>query len=264
MTSVFPNVESLLGIYSFFAGCRYSDDLAGLSLFDGGTVSAYENYALIDPKKNCDTRLPLRDFVLAGLDFFAARGMPHIWPLFPGAGSLVGPLLEEHGAVRDAVFFDMFARSDAMRQFAHREDDFATVVVSDPGSARAWADAAWYGFDSGEPAPESFVRFTHAMIARPEFYLCALRNRDANTPHFAVTGMLGLVGGTAGIYYVATRPEYRRRGLALRVMKTLLDAADERGYNRVTLLATPSGRPLYEKCGFVTTGDVDIYRFGEA
>ena len=264
MTSVLPNLAALLQTYAFFPGSRYSDGLPGIALFDGGTASAYENYALIDPKKMPDSRPALRSLVRASLGFFSVRGMPHIWPLFPGASPAVGALLEECGAVRDGFFFDMSARTDAMAGYAPEKDAFDTVCICDPGSARAWADAVWYGFDSEACAPDSFVRFARGMIRSRELLLCAVCDRDAPRSRIAATGMLALAGGTAGAYYVATRPEYRRRGLGRRAMKALLDAANARGTDRVALLATPSGRPLYEACGFAAAGDVEIYRLGEA
>ncbi len=252
MTSVFANLQSLFRLYASFPGGRVSDSTGGVTLFDGGTASAYENYALVDPNA---VQLSPGEMITEALTFFANRAQPHIWPLFPGVSEALGRELKAHGAVHDAVFFDMFATTDPMRNFESPVDSletFEVVPVSDAAFARAWADAVWYGFDSGEPAPGSFVSFTNAMIRHPDLLLFALRDRRATVPFFAATGMLACAGGSAGIYYIATRPEW------------LLLAAATRGYDRVSLLATPSGRPLYEACGFVVTGEVEIYRFGDA
>lgn len=264
MTSAFANLQSLLRLYASFSGSRGSDRTGGVTLFDGGTASAYENYALADPTA---ASLSPDELAAEALAFFSEGAQPHIWPLFPGAGASLGRVLETRGAVRDAVFFDMSAETGAMRGFEPPADSFKTfevIPVSDPEFARAWADAAWYGFDSDGPAPDSFVSFVNAMIRHPDILLCALRGRRADPAFFSATGMLARAGGSAGIYYIATRPESRRRGLGLRVMDSLLLAAGEWGYDRVSLLATPSGRPLYETCGFVAAGGVEIYRFGDA
>jgi GNAT superfamily N-acetyltransferase len=51
---------------------------------------------------------------------------------------------------------------------------------------------------------------------------------------------------------VYTVPEYRRLGLARRLMTLLIDAAREQGIQRLLLNASDMGRPLYESLGFVT------------
>jgi GNAT superfamily N-acetyltransferase len=264
MTSVFSNMQSLLRLYGTFPGIRYSGRVQGLSLCDCGTGSAYESYALIDPERTHCPPDDLRGLILAGLGFFDEGARPHIWPLFPGTDPVAGRLLEESGAARDAVFFDMSARSDAMSGYAAGDDAFEAADVFEPDDVRAWADAVWYGFDSGAPAPVPFVRFASCMAACRDIFLCGVRVRDADAHRFAATGILALAGGSAGIYDIATRPEYRRRGAAMSVMKTLMAAAGARGHDRVALLATPAGRPLYEKCGFDAGGRVDIYRLGDA
>ena len=53
------------------------------------------------------------------------------------------------------------------------------------------------------------------------------------------------------IYNVYTPPEFRRRGLATRVLEELLCAAKELALDSVELLASEAGKPLYEKFGFV-------------
>jgi GNAT superfamily N-acetyltransferase len=151
-----------------------------------------------------------------------------------------------------------------MRGYAAGDDAFEAADVSEPEDAREWADAVWYGFDSGAPAPAPFVSFARSMAACRDIFIRGIRGRGADAPRFAATGILALVGGSAGIHYISTRPEYRRCGVAMSVMKTLMDEAGARGHDRVALLATPAGRPLYEKCGFAVTGGVDIYRFGDA
>jgi GNAT superfamily N-acetyltransferase len=51
---------------------------------------------------------------------------------------------------------------------------------------------------------------------------------------------------------VYTVPEFRRLGIARRLMTLLLDAAREQGILRLLLNASDMGRPLYESLGFVT------------
>ena len=48
-----------------------------------------------------------------------------------------------------------------------------------------------------------------------------------------------------------TRPAYRRQGLALHTLELLVQDARNRSITAVSLEATDSGRPLYQKYGFV-------------
>ncbi len=57
-------------------------------------------------------------------------------------------------------------------------------------------------------------------------------------------------GSRAHIMNVYTRVEYRRRGVAHKMVSALIDEAIERGVTRVTLDSTESGKPLYEALGF--------------
>ena len=48
-----------------------------------------------------------------------------------------------------------------------------------------------------------------------------------------------------------TAPNYRRQGIAYKVLDLLIAACKEKEITAVSLEATEMGRPLYEKYGFV-------------
>lgn len=58
-------------------------------------------------------------------------------------------------------------------------------------------------------------------------------------------------GNRAHLMNVYTNSEYRRQGIAYKMVNMLIDEAKERGVTEISLDATQSGRPLYLKCGFV-------------
>lgn len=58
-------------------------------------------------------------------------------------------------------------------------------------------------------------------------------------------------GEKAYIMNMYVRPEYRRRGIATRMLAMLTRDARRRGVSQISLEATDAGRPLYEKFGFV-------------
>ena len=62
-----------------------------------------------------------------------------------------------------------------------------------------------------------------------------------------------LRGRTVRLANVITRPGHRRRGHGARLVADVLGWARSIGTDRVDLSATPDGRRLYEKLGFVVT-----------
>lgn len=58
-------------------------------------------------------------------------------------------------------------------------------------------------------------------------------------------------GRHAYIMNMYTHPQYRRKGIAYNILDQLVHEAYHYGYRNISLEATPQGRPLYEKYGFV-------------
>jgi len=69
-------------------------------------------------------------------------------------------------------------------------------------------------------------------------------------------GALGLYGSVGTIAKMIVSPRFQRRGLGLRVLDGLLDEAQCRSMTVLGLVATPYGRPLYERRQFHPVGEV--------
>ena len=57
-------------------------------------------------------------------------------------------------------------------------------------------------------------------------------------------------GKRAHLMNVYTRAEYRRQGIARKMVQMLIDNAKRKGVSEISLDATESGRPLYKSLGF--------------
>lgn len=57
-------------------------------------------------------------------------------------------------------------------------------------------------------------------------------------------------GKRGHIMNVYTRQEYRRQGIARRMVSAIIDEARQRGVTHISLDATESGKPLYRALGF--------------
>ena len=58
-------------------------------------------------------------------------------------------------------------------------------------------------------------------------------------------------GYKAYIMNMYTHPDYRRRGIAYKMLDILVNEAKSKGINAISLETTEMGRPVYEKYGFV-------------
>ncbi len=64
----------------------------------------------------------------------------------------------------------------------------------------------------------------------------------------------------AWVGMVLVDPEFRRLGIGLRLLDTALESLDARRVPTVKLDATPEGRPIYEKRGFVAEFGIERWR----
>jgi ribosomal protein S18 acetylase RimI-like enzyme len=112
--------------------------------------------------------------------------------------------------------------------------DFASV------SARAYAPI-------GMP-PDTTTRIFSSpeRVLRPHVLSVLAWLRDA--PVAAAQAILS--HGIAGIYWVGTVPEARKRGLAEACTRRVGNAAFERGARCVVLQASQQGEPIYRRMGY--------------
>jgi GNAT superfamily N-acetyltransferase len=233
-------------------GARYSRDAKGTALYDGGVDDEYENYALPEPgffaRGGAED---VRRSIERGLDFFAKRNRPHIWPLFPGAQEEAGGVLSENGLARGDDFFAMTAPPDAAKRGrVPRANEI--IAAKNAGEAAEWAALSWRGFGGGEP-PAAFVSFAVNASKLGAINMIYIKG--------AAAGMLFASDSGAGIYYVSTAPEHRREGLGGTIVEALKSLALSLGFAETSLLATPAGRPLYLRHGFRDLETVQIYLY---
>jgi len=125
--------------------------------------------------------------------------------------------------------------------------DLNIIEVKDNATLDTWCRVTCAGFG----IPEQAVPSLHQWFSRDvemkmplKFYLGRLNGKAV------ATSMYLLAEGVAGIYFVATLPEARNRGIGFAVtQKPLLDAR-RLGYRVGILQASPMGKPVYLRLGF--------------
>jgi ribosomal protein S18 acetylase RimI-like enzyme len=75
---------------------------------------------------------------------------------------------------------------------------------------------------------------------------------DGDTPVGAACGFLN--GATGGIYFVATPPEHRGKGVGAEITRWVANTLFDRGADCVTLQSSEAGFRVYERLGFSVCG----------
>jgi GNAT superfamily N-acetyltransferase len=103
--------------------------------------------------------------------------------------------------------------------------------------------------------PKSFgPRLRRYLAIEPEGWLVAVEEG-----RIVGTAGITVMGSTAYVGLVGTDPAEQRRGIALSLMRRILEMTEERRCATVLLDASPSGRPMYEKLGFVAEDMVGVW-----
>lgn len=109
--------------------------------------------------------------------------------------------------------------------------------------------------DEEESLSDHFVAYLTKHLNRNAVALLAeVDGKVASIALLAVTEQPAhryLPSGRIGtLLNVWTYPEYRRRGISTQVVSGIIEEARNMGASAIDLLATPDGKPLYEKLGF--------------
>ena len=126
--------------------------------------------------------------------------------------------------------------------------------------------------DMGEGTVEELDRMVE--VARPWL---ARALGDGSYHHWLALDGLGRVAGGGGVLLspwpanpkdpctqravilnVYTEPEFRKRGIARQIMRTILVWVKQQGLRSVNLHASDQGRLLYEKLGFEATNEMRL------
>jgi ribosomal protein S18 acetylase RimI-like enzyme len=102
------------------------------------------------------------------------------------------------------------------------------------------------GFEASLSLEQSRKVFSPSLISRP--YAAEFLGLVDNVP--VATSVLVATGRTAGIYGVATIPQFRRHGYGEAMTWHAVREGIARGYEMANLQASELGLPIYERMGF--------------
>jgi GNAT superfamily N-acetyltransferase len=142
------------------------------------------------------------------------------------------PTLVSH---RRRMFEDMYASQDVTRDpagYAAMDEAYAVLLRYEipAGSTHVWVIE-----DGGAIAASGALKFTD-WLPRPD----------------------GQRRGLVYVHSVYCAPEYRRQGLARRILQAMIAYCRENGWPRISLHASELGRGLYEELGFMPTNELRL------
>jgi GNAT superfamily N-acetyltransferase len=104
-----------------------------------------------------------------------------------------------------------------------------------------------------------FFQLTNPSLAAGQesmrYYLARLGGRPV------ATAAQFFWGGLAGIWWVTTTPELRRRGVATAITRAALADASRLGYHAAMIEALPDAVPMYRRLGFREYCRINVYRW---
>jgi hypothetical protein len=130
------------------------------------------------------------------------------------------------------------------------------AAVATTHELKVWSDTLARGFGEGE-REATWVGSVFGRIGfgtgRWHHYLAYLNGEPV------ATSTVHLAGGVAGLYFVMTVPEARRRGIGAAGTLAGMRGARDLGIETAVLGSSPAGRSVYASLGFEECCTIDVY-----
>lgn len=184
------------------------------------------------------------------LAFFAARQVGDFtWWLAPEVPTAAwADTLRSHRFHLDANTPGMAVDLAALTATVAHPPALVIRPVEDLATFREWCRVFAQGYGIPEPLiTPMFELFSSLGLDWPFGYYLGYING-----HPVATSTLFLAAGAAGIYNVATLPEYRGQGIGAALTLAPLQQAREEGYQIGTLQSSQMGYRVYQRLGFET------------
>jgi len=212
---------------------------------------------------NCVVRADLApdgadDAIRTWIDELRARRLPGTWHVGPSMRPAdLGERLVRLGFTHAGDEIGMAMDLRRLPERVPAPDGLAIERVRDERALATWAATLANGFGEGE-REASWVGATYAAIGLGDgvpwrHHLGLLAGEPV------ATSSLFLAAGVAGVYFVLTVPEARRRGIGAAITAAALREARAMGFRVAVLGSSEMGEPVYRRLGFAEHCRIGIY-----
>jgi GNAT superfamily N-acetyltransferase len=190
------------------------------------------------------------------VEYFTAKQVPFCWWTSNSTQPAdLGKYLEVQGLQAMGNFPGM---AIDLSNLGSREcpQDLEIIRVEDRTTLESWLKIAMVGFNLPVKLLEKLLSLETSLGFQRDRYIRYLAFWQ-KTP--VAISALYLDAGVAGIYFVATLPEARGKGIGTQVTQTALEDAQKLGYQVATLQASAMGKNVYQRLGFQECCPIEIY-----
>jgi GNAT superfamily N-acetyltransferase len=183
------------------------------------------------------------------LQQLAAQQVPMAWLVGPSTRPVdLGSRLQAHGWMPGDEAFGMAIELQTLDESFSQPPSLTIEQIHDAETLRTWLRVMTFGSEIPEEGLALLLELVskHGFTGDPSvhFYIGRLEDKPV------ATSLLYLGGGVAGIYNVATLPEFRHQGIGSALTVAPLLQARTWGYRIGTLQSSPMGLHLYRRLGF--------------
>lgn len=192
------------------------------------------------------------------LHVFFSRRVPMRWIVGPSASPIdLREHLEACGVRYAREWVGMVADLDTIEEAGPPLVDLVIDEVGTSQTLEKWTQALCLGNGFPEPVARVFAGVFGAAARREDVrlrhYLASIDGEPL------ATCTLSLAAGVAGVYWVATVPKARRRGIATALVLAALRDARSTGYRFAVLHSTQMGQGVYRQIGFYDVCTLKIH-----
>lgn len=194
-----------------------------------------------------------RDYLRAGLPFW--------WWVPPSSQTQsTVKVLESEGFYFVESIPSMLADLMMMPDEEPSDAAVSLSLVKNRQEMNIWEDVSFAGFDFRPETKEQYHRFVSKFNlnddAPQKFFLASVHGKPV------ATSLLFLNGSAAGVYFVSTLADHRKKGIGLTLTRATMHYARIAGARYATLQSSPDGLRVYEKTGFKQCSRMAVYSFG--
>lgn len=244
----------------FFANFRYWGGLNS-SLYRSGSIRAMHSGVECDDLNMVWNEKPLIAKDIKKIrnikDYFRKIKLPFWWWMFPcGQSQTTVDMLKAEGFSFIARVPSMLADLTTLHN-DHFDSNLPVIRAASEEEMSWWEEVSFTGFDFPPETRQQyrkFVRTLNMSSGSPQKFFLAFWDKKP-----VATTLLHLNKKAAGIYFVSTLAEHRKKGIGLNLVMATMHFAKQAGTQFVTLQSSPDGLRVYKQAGFKEYCQADVY-----